>query len=92
MTFCFQLGSVCFLNLKQLNETISMRAQGTNNEIMNRSITRVATAMLEIAVGIPVFFCKIEYTMSSFSEEIEKAGLKVICREIRWGDIWAECL
>lgn len=34
---------------------------------------------------------KIEYSISSFSEEIEKAGLKISFIEIRWGDIWAEC-
>ena len=34
---------------------------------------------------------KIEYTVSSFSEEIKNAGLEIRFFEIRWGDIWAEC-
>lgn len=31
-----------------------------------------------------------EYTLESFQEEMERAGLKVRYQEVRWGEIWAE--
>jgi hypothetical protein len=34
---------------------------------------------------------EVEYTMESFCEEMEAAGLMVASREVRWGEIWAEC-
>ena len=33
----------------------------------------------------------LEYSPSSFTAEMEEAGLEVSYMEIRWGDIWAEC-
>jgi ubiquinone/menaquinone biosynthesis C-methylase UbiE len=33
----------------------------------------------------------LEYSPAIFANEMEKAGLKIISQEIRWGDIWAEC-
>ena len=35
---------------------------------------------------------KIEYTPESFVEEMKDGGLKVKYMELRWGDIWAECV
>ena len=35
---------------------------------------------------------ELEYTTEIFSEEMQKAGLEIISQEIRWGDIWAECI
>lgn len=34
----------------------------------------------------------IEYTLESFAEEMESAGLKVTHQEVRWGEIWAEAV
>ncbi len=34
----------------------------------------------------------IEYTLESFAEEMESAGLKVTHQEVRWGEIWAEAI
>ncbi len=34
---------------------------------------------------------KTEYTLASFYEEMNNAGLSIVSNEIRWGDIWAEC-
>ncbi len=31
-----------------------------------------------------------EYTLESFSSELEEAGLRVTHQEVRWGEIWAE--
>jgi SAM-dependent methyltransferase len=31
-----------------------------------------------------------EYTLDSFVEEIEAAGLRIISQQVRWGEIWAE--
>jgi SAM-dependent methyltransferase len=31
-----------------------------------------------------------EYTLESFQEEIEQAGLYIYSQEVRWGEIWAE--
>ena len=31
-----------------------------------------------------------EFTRESFKEEMDKAGLKIIYLEVRWGEIWAE--
>jgi SAM-dependent methyltransferase len=31
----------------------------------------------------------IEYTLESFAEEIEQAGLAIVHQEVRWGEIWA---
>jgi 2-polyprenyl-3-methyl-5-hydroxy-6-metoxy-1,4-benzoquinol methylase len=31
-----------------------------------------------------------EYTLKSFAEEIEAAGLRIISQQVRWGEIWAE--
>jgi ubiquinone/menaquinone biosynthesis C-methylase UbiE len=31
-----------------------------------------------------------EYTLESFAEEIDQAGLVVVYQEVRWGEIWAE--
>ena len=33
---------------------------------------------------------EIEYTLESFSEEMEAAGLEITYQEVRWGEIWAE--
>lgn len=33
-----------------------------------------------------------EYTLESFAQEIEKAGLKIIHQEVRWGEIWGEVI
>jgi SAM-dependent methyltransferase len=33
---------------------------------------------------------EIEYTTESFNEELVQAGMEVIYKEIRWGEIWAE--
>jgi SAM-dependent methyltransferase len=33
----------------------------------------------------------LEYSPAIFANEMEKAGLKIISEEIRWGDLWAEC-
>lgn len=33
---------------------------------------------------------EIEYTLESFEEEMQKAGLKTTHLEVRWGEIWAE--
>jgi SAM-dependent methyltransferase len=35
---------------------------------------------------------KTEYTVDSFLEEMQKAGMDVSYCEVRWGDIWAECV
>lgn len=35
---------------------------------------------------------KTEYTVDSFLEEMQKAGMVVGYCEVRWGDIWAECV
>jgi len=35
---------------------------------------------------------KIEYTMEGFAEDMAAGGLEVVYSEIRWGDIWAECV
>ena len=32
----------------------------------------------------------IEFTRESFKEEMDKAGLKIIYLEVRWGEIWSE--
>jgi hypothetical protein len=32
----------------------------------------------------------IEYTIESFTEEIESAGLKIISNSIQFGEIWAK--
>jgi len=34
---------------------------------------------------------KTEYTSESFSQEMSDAGLEVVTKEVRWGDIWVEC-
>jgi len=34
----------------------------------------------------------IEYTLESFAEEIDAAGLTVTHQEVRWGEIWAEAV
>jgi SAM-dependent methyltransferase len=34
----------------------------------------------------------IEYTLESFAEEIDAAGLAVTHQEVRWGEIWAEAV
>ncbi len=31
-----------------------------------------------------------EYTLESFREEMEAAGLEIVCLEVRWGEIWSE--
>jgi len=33
----------------------------------------------------------LEYSPTIFADEMEKAGLKIISQEVRWGDIWSEC-
>jgi len=33
-----------------------------------------------------------EYTLDSFAAEMEEAGLRVMHQEVRWGEIWAECI
>lgn len=33
-----------------------------------------------------------EYTLESFAEEMERAGLQVLYQEVRWGEIWAEAV
>jgi hypothetical protein len=33
-----------------------------------------------------------EYTIESWAQEIEEAGLKVTHQEIRWSEIWAEAV
>jgi 2-polyprenyl-3-methyl-5-hydroxy-6-metoxy-1,4-benzoquinol methylase len=33
-----------------------------------------------------------EYTLESFREEMEQAGLDIAHLEVRWGEIWAECV
>ena len=34
----------------------------------------------------------LEYSSESFAAEMEQAGLRIRYMEIRWGDIWAECV
>jgi len=33
-----------------------------------------------------------EYTLESFQEEIQEAGLKIQYLEVRWGEIWCEAV
>ena len=33
---------------------------------------------------------EIEYTVESFQQEMQEAGVKVVERQLRWGEIWAE--
>ena len=33
---------------------------------------------------------EIEYTLESFTQEMEKAGLKITHQEVRWSEIWGE--
>ncbi len=33
-----------------------------------------------------------EYTLESFADEMEEAGLRIAHQEIRWGEIWAEVI
>ena len=33
-----------------------------------------------------------EYTLESWAEEVATAGLKVAHQEVRWGEVWAECV
>ena len=35
---------------------------------------------------------RLEYTMESFAEEMKAAGMVIRYIEVRWGDIWAECI
>jgi len=46
------------------------------------------------AIGLPYYADKThvtEYTETSFDAEMTEAGLVVRHKEIRWGDLWAEC-
>ena len=33
-----------------------------------------------------------EYTQESFTEEMGQAGLEIVHKEIRWGEIWCEAI
>lgn len=33
---------------------------------------------------------EIEYTLESFADEMERAGLRPLYQEVRWGEVWAE--
>lgn len=35
---------------------------------------------------------EIEYTLETFSEELQTAGLKIVHLEVRWGEIWSEVI
>ncbi len=50
---------------------------------------------LKRELGLSPFLDKthvLEYTTAIFAEEMDKSGLLINSCEIRWGDIWAECV
>jgi SAM-dependent methyltransferase len=58
------------------------------------TLERTHYVALKRELGLSPFLDRthvLEYSPAIFAEEMEKAGLKIISQEIRWGDIWAEC-
>jgi len=58
------------------------------------TLERTHYVALKRELGLSPFLDRthvLEYSQAIFADEMEKAGLKIISQEIRWGDIWAEC-
>jgi hypothetical protein len=59
------------------------------------TLERTHYVALKRELGLSPFLDRthvLEYSPAIFAEEMEKAGLIIISQEIRWGDIWAECI